>query len=192
MAKNTTTTENKNNKSNKSAKKLTVENLPKGVIDPNEDKLKLDAFVRRLAKHPRLNLGNYSTLKRICKEMVQFSETNKIPMSFLAYIGVSTSAHKLNGFLANYAKWNPARAEAITLMAKHFAAHFGYATPTDRVYHAMYKVHNDICSNVEDVKAAIDTLDVANDFNKGMDVPTIANKVSEALSEVLSVSVVTV
>lgn len=156
--------------------------LPKNTL-PTEGKVSLDLFVRTLAKSTKLNLNEaHRAIKATCKEIVAFADANDVPMSVVAYIGVSTEAHKKENFLnACVSKWNAERASAITEMAKHFAQHFGYAKPNTDEYHAMFAVYK--MASAEAAKTAIDGM-AADSYNRtmGMNAKTIAELVNAAVT----------
>lgn len=179
---------------NKTANKsLTVATLPKstfkkveGLTDPTT--LSLDKFIHGIASSAVMNLPQYKGLKDICKAMVAFSKERGIPMSFLAYIGVSTSAHKLNGFLKTYKQWNPTKAAKVCDMAAYMAAHFAdtkHGKPTDKVYHACYTIEKTLIDDMDAFRATVDIMDKVNSRSKCGDIVVSFNA---CLSEVLAIS----
>ena len=167
--------------------------LPKSLEHLVSNKCKLDEFVRTMAKSTSLNLPQYRELKRVCREMVEFAEEHKIGMSFLAYIGVSTMAHKKGGFLASYGKWDKERALAINTMAEYFAKHFGFKKANDRELHAFYAIYTKCTKDVDAVKATIDSMG-KDDYVRGTSAKELAAMVAKKLevcssSEVVEVAV---
>lgn len=132
------------------------------------EKKSLNVLVRlaAVAKIPsKLNLMQFKAdkekcalHKRICADLVRLSDEHKIPMSFLVYLAISKTAHKISEFNKGYTKFNEERAVAIIKMAKAFAAHNGMSTPSDRVYHAMDTIYSKVTTDYNEFIAKLELM----------------------------------
>ena len=81
---------------------------------------------------------------KVCKEVIEFADNNKFPISLLMYIGVSTLAHKIPVFEKGYKKFNHEKATAVLALAEMFANYFGqpkYRT-NDKVVHTCARYYD--------------------------------------------------
>jgi len=166
------------------AKKIILENLC-AILGADFAKKNLNDAIRVMAVAPSLNLRQYGLLKKVCKEAIKIADEMSVPMTCLTYVGCTSSAYKLSGFVAAHTKWNAETAKAIVEFAKYFGAHFGYAHPSDRVYHAAYSIYNTVTTDFELFKSAVDALPLTayNAKDKSIDVKKLVAMVSEAIAD---------
>lgn len=148
--------------------------MEKNVTMENVEKKSLNVLIHlaATAKIPaKYNLAQFKAdkekcalHKRICADMVRVSEEYKVPMSFLAYIAISKTAHKISEFNKGYTKFNEERAVAIIKMAKAFANHNGMTTPTDRVYHAMDTIYSKVTTDYNEFIAKLELMPQSKKF----------------------------
>lgn len=178
--------------------KITLENLC-AILGADFAEKKINEAIRIMAVAPSLNLRQYGLLKKVCKEAIKIADEMGVPMSCLTYVGCTSSAYELKGFLKYYngiekmidgkkvivGAWNAEKAKAIVEFAKYFGAHFGYAHPSDRVYHAAYRIYNTVTTDFELFKSAVDALPLTayNAKDKSIKVEHITMMVSEAIAE---------
>ena len=101
---------------------------------------KLDDMVRMAASTPISDVADVEKRqlhKDICTKLVEVSDREQVPMSFLVYFMVSKEAHKQSTFDKGYTKCDETKAAAVIKMSKAFAEFHGYGKPSDKVYHAM-------------------------------------------------------
>jgi hypothetical protein len=78
----------------------------------------------------------------VCKSLVELSDKEQMPISYLLYFCVGKDAHKTPTYEKGYKKFDAAKGEVICKWASMFAAKFGERLRTnDKVLHVLTKFY---------------------------------------------------